>query len=159
MIYFRELESWLTGRKQRICINGSFSDWADVLSGVPQGSVLGPVLFSIFINDIDDGISSKILKFADDTKIVRSAFTQEDINKLREDMRNMFKWSEDWQMLFNLEKCQVMHIGRKNHNAKYEMGGKELIEVMEEKDLGVIVSSDLKVGKYSVLQPKMEIRY
>jgi len=111
-------------------------------------------LFSIFINDIDDGISSKIFKFADDTKIMRSVFTQEDINKLREDMRHMFKWSVDWQMLFNLQRCEVMHIGRKNHNAKYEMGGKELIEVKEEKDLGVIVSSDLKFGKQCAIAAK-----
>ena len=69
-------------------------------------------------------------------------------------MRNMFKWSEDWQMLFHLEKCQANHIGRKNHNAKYEMGGKELIEVKEEKDLGVIVSSDLKVGKQCAIAGK-----
>ena len=60
---------WLSGRKQRVCINGVMSDWQFVLSGVPQGSVLGPILFLVYINDLDCGIINWILKFADDTKI------------------------------------------------------------------------------------------
>jgi len=63
------IEKWLLDRKQRVVINGIFSGWKDVLSGVPQGSVLGPLLFMIYINDIDKFIVSHILKFADDTKI------------------------------------------------------------------------------------------
>ena len=61
--------NWLSNRKQRVCIKGRWSSWISVWSGVPQGSVLGPLLFLIFINDLDDDISSNILKFADDTKI------------------------------------------------------------------------------------------
>jgi len=65
----RWIKNWLTDRKQRVVLMGQYSGWSDVLSGVPQGSVLGPLLFVIFINDIDDGIAGKILKFANDTKI------------------------------------------------------------------------------------------
>ena len=60
------IQSWLTDRKQRVIVNNVTSDWIPVISGVPQGSVLGPCLFVIYINDIDDAVSSKILKFADD---------------------------------------------------------------------------------------------
>ena len=68
----RWIKNWLTDRRQRVNINGKTSNWANVLSGVPQGSVLGPLLFLIYINDIDDGIISKIWKFADDTKICKN---------------------------------------------------------------------------------------
>ena len=63
------IESWLSDRKQRVVINGTCSGWSEVCSGVPQGSFLRPILFVIFINDIEDGICGNILKFADDTKI------------------------------------------------------------------------------------------
>ena len=63
------LGNWLKGRTQRVGINGCFSDWSEVTSGVPQGSILGPLLFTIYINDLEDGISSKMLKFADDSKL------------------------------------------------------------------------------------------
>ena len=141
------IKSWLHMRKQRVHLDGCFSNWTDIYSGVPQRSVLGPILFTIFINDIDDHLSSKILKFADDTKAMSSVQTEEEINKLRQDLSSLYKWSVDWQMLFNVEKCKVMHIGLRNQNTKYQMGGKELSEVTEERDLGVIVSKDLKVGK------------
>ena len=76
-----------------------------MLSGVPQGSVLGPVLFIVFIDDIDEGIRSTVLKFADDTKLVARVGSEEDRERLRQDLIELFKWSEDWQMLFNLDKC------------------------------------------------------
>ena len=66
------IEGWLCGRKQRVALNGQVSEWKDILSGVPQGSVLGPILFVIYINDIDECVNGRILKFADDTKIYLS---------------------------------------------------------------------------------------
>ena len=65
------IENWLTHRKQRVIVDGEISNWKSALNGVPQGSVLGPILFLIYINDLEDDISSKVLKFADDTKVLR----------------------------------------------------------------------------------------
>ena len=142
----RWIRQWLTGRKQRVVINGVMSDWQEVLSGIPQGSILGPLLFIIFINDIDQDITSKILKFADDTKLLGGVKSQEDIEALRTDLNRLYEWSEKWQMKFNLDKCMVMHMGYKNGEADYVIGGKILGKVSEEKDLGVIISKEFKVA-------------
>ena len=84
-------------------INGKNSDWKDVLSGVPQGSVLVPLLFVIYINDIDESVASKVLKFVDDTKIYRTVNSPAAIDSLRADLSNLVAWSMEWQMLFNRE--------------------------------------------------------
>ena len=110
----RWIENWLNNRKQRVVLNGIASEWTDVKSGVPQGSVLGPLLFLIFINDIDQDVENKILKFADDTKLFGEVAENEDVERMRDDLRRLFEWSEDWQMLFNIVKCKVLHIGRNN---------------------------------------------
>jgi len=141
------IQNWLSDRKQRVVLNGQFSDWREVLSGVPQGSVLGPLLFVIYINDIDESVGSKILKFADDTKIYLNIKSPEDIANLQSDLCNLVSWSKDWQMLFNVDKCKVMHIGYNNKKAEYVMDGVKLERVTEEKDLGVIFSEDLKWEK------------
>ena len=90
-------------------------------SGVPQGSILGSLLFIIFINGIDEGILSDILKFADDTKIFGKAGTSESVNKLRADLQVLWKWTVKWQMNFNIDKCKVMHIGANNLEEDYEI--------------------------------------
>ena len=81
------IESWLNGRQQRVIISGSVSGWSLVKIGVPQGSVLGPLLFLFFINDLDDGISGIILKFADDTKLMGKVGRVDEIEKLRGDLK------------------------------------------------------------------------
>jgi ribonucleases P/MRP protein subunit RPP40 len=123
------------------------SEWVAVFSGVPQGSVLGPILFLIYINDIDDGIANRILKFADDTKLFGTVGTLEEVNKMREDLVRLGEWSKDWLMLFNVDKCKVMHVGYGNGKASYDMNGVALREVTEELDLGVIVQDNLKCTK------------
>ena len=118
----------------------------DVLSGVPQGSVLGPLLFVIFINDIEVGLKGKILKFADDTKLFGVVATPEQVNQMREDLRMLCKWSEEWLMLFNVDKCKVMHFGVNNIGDKYLIGNKQLDVLERERDMGFIISKDLKVS-------------
>ena len=95
--------------KQRVVINGQYSSWTDVLSRVPQGSVLGPLLFVIYIHYIDKSIGCNILKFADDTNIFPGIKSSQDVARLQADLANLAAWSNDWQMLFNVEKLKVMH--------------------------------------------------
>ena len=140
------IEDWLSERKQRVVINGASSGWRDVTSGVPQGSVLGPLLFIIYINDMDVSLISKISKFADDTKVGINA-DNKSIKQLQEDLRTIGEWSQKWQMPFNSEKCKVMHIGYRNTNAEYSLLGKRIDCCNEEKDLGVIISRDLQFTK------------
>ena len=138
------IEDWLSDRKQRVVINGTSSGWREVTSGVPQGSVLGPLLFIIYINDLDLGLVSKISKFADDTKMGIDADSDAAVKQLQEDLRKVGEWSKKWQMPFNLDKCKIMHIGHKNKNEKYELLCKEIESVQQEKDLGVVITNDLK---------------
>ena len=116
------------------------------MSGVPQGSVLGPILFVIYINDIDDSVTSKLLKFADDTKIYYKVNSAEGIDSLITDLYNLVSWSKEWLMIFNVEKCKVLHMGHNNPNVDYLMDGVQLQKVSDE-DLGVIVIEDLKWEK------------
>ena len=88
----RWIWSWLSDRRQRVVINGVVSGWERVESGVPQGSVLGPVLFIIFIDDIEENVVSKILKFADDTKLIARFGTVQEVERLRDDLRKLFQW-------------------------------------------------------------------
>ena len=92
------IEDWLSGRKQRVRVNGLSSGWMEVSSGVPQGSVLGPLLFLIFINDIDNGLLNWILKFADDTKIFTEVSCGADLISLQNDVDALCDWANKWQM-------------------------------------------------------------
>jgi Reverse transcriptase (RNA-dependent DNA polymerase)/Endonuclease-reverse transcriptase len=140
------ISAWLSDRKQRVVLNGNLSAWEAVLSGVPQGSVLGPLLFFIFINDLDMAVSlaELILKFADDTKVARVIRSDEDRLALQAALNNLVEWSERWGMRFNMQKCKVMHVGRTNKQHQYTMAGQQLAVTKEEKDLGVTISDNLK---------------
>ena len=144
------IENWLRDRRQRVVVNGEASDWVSVTSGVPQGSVLGPLLFIIYVNDMDDEISAKISKFADDTKLGMNVAKPEKIEELQEDLRKLGEWSEKWQMPFNVNKCKVMHTGHRNPHAQYSLLGNHLESTETEKDLGVVISSDLKFSKQCI---------
>uniref|UniRef100_K7EZH3 Reverse transcriptase domain-containing protein n=1 Tax=Pelodiscus sinensis TaxID=13735 RepID=K7EZH3_PELSI len=148
------IENWLKDRKQRVGINGKFSDWRGVTSGVPQGSVLGPILFNLFINDLEKGVSSEVVKFADDTKLFRIVKTEADCEGLQEDLTKLSDWATKWQMKFNVDKCKVMHIGKNNPNYTYSMMGANLATTNQERDLGVIVDSSLKTSTQSAAAVK-----
>jgi len=140
------IRQWLTGRKQRVILNGKFSSWEEVLSGVPQGSVLGPLLFPLFINDLDTVVEGVVTvkKFADDTKLGKEVKTDKDREQLQETLDNLFGWAQKWGMQFNIEKCKIMHMGRSNPCFEYTMNGRKLQETTEEKDIGVKINSNLK---------------
>jgi hypothetical protein len=142
----RWIESWLTNRKQRVVLNGKFSSWAEVLSGVPQGSVLGPLLFVIFINDIDEVVEKVeiIKKFADDTKIGQRMITHQDKQVLQEALDALCGWAKKWGMEFNVAKCKIMHLGNQNPMHQFTMEGQVLQQTKEERDIGVTVQHNLK---------------
>ena len=126
------IQAWLTDRRQRVIVEGEISNWKPVLSRVPQGSVLGPILFLIFINDLDDDLSSKVLKFADYTKVFRTVKTDTDKETLQDDLTKLVKWSEKWQMLFNFGKCKCIHIGHGNVSKDY-FTGNTILSTSEER--------------------------
>jgi ribonuclease P/MRP protein subunit RPP40 len=144
----RWIKNWLSDRRQRVCIDGEYSEWAKVTSGVSQGSVLGPILFIIFINDLDSNIISKLDKFADDSKLGKSICSHDDVECLRKDLTNMENWCNDWQMKFNTEKCKVMHLGKNNPVNQYMLDNKNLEESGSERDLGVIIDKSLKFSEH-----------
>ena len=148
------VESFLSHRQQRVKVNNSFSNWTDVTSGVPQGSVLGPVLFILYINDLNDNLSHCSCKiFADDTKLTHTANNESDALMIQKDLNNLDDWCKEWKMYFNDSKCHVLHFGKRNWGHYYHLGGCLITPSSEEKDLGVIISNDLKVAKnvaYSV---------
>ena len=112
------IRNWLAGQRQRVCITQTFSSWTPVTSGVPQVSVLGPLLFLIYINDLDSGLVSKISKFADDTKLGHSLRHHDKVLELQEDLNRLADWENTWQMNFYFDICAVLHIGHNNipHN-------------------------------------------
>ena len=112
-------------------INQTFSSWTPVTSGVQQGSVLCPLLFLIYINDLDNGIVSIISKFADDTKFCLTSRHPDKVRELQEDLNRLVDWANTWQMNFNIDKCAVIHIGH-NIQHNYTMTNQQLIATEEQ---------------------------
>ena len=138
------IESWLANRRQRVCINGVMSGWMRVLSGVPQGSVLGALLFLVYINDLDAGLVNELLKFADDTKVFGKVTDGADRESIQEDLNRLVSWADRWKMEFNVKKCKLMHVGRVRVNFRYSVKGNTLQETSLENHLGVVISNDGK---------------
>ena len=141
------IEQWLNDRRQRVVVDGEVSSWKPVLSGVPQGSVLEPILFLVYINDLQEWVTGNILKFADDTKLFRKNMEIGDKQKLQDDIDKLVRWSEKWQMLFNVGKCKCLYTGPGNTGMNYEMGGTILSKTAKEKDLGVSTNANMKVSE------------
>ena len=145
------INAFLTGRSQTVIVNGEKSKSSPVLSGVPQGSVLGPILFVIYINDLPDAVKSDVFLFADDTKIARQVSTVEDSLALQEDLNALSNWSNNWLLEFNADKCHILTIGRIEditHTHNYKINGEELEHVFEEKDLGVTFDFELSFNEH-----------
>ena len=131
---------FLCYRQQRIVVNGVKSDWAPVVSVVPQGTVLGPFVFSLHINDITADIESEIRLFADDCVCYREIKDKEDTLKLQRDIDRLGNWARKWGMRFQPVKCNMMQLTNKNLNkiqASYTLEGTVLENVDNIKYLGV----------------------
>ena len=140
------VEDYLCNRKQVVVVNGTESDVGQVISCVPQGTVLGPLLFVLYINDMLDSVTSGALLFADDTKLYREISSKDDALQLQADIRKLEEWTSKWLLRFNADKCHVLTIGKLEnilHTERYQIWGKELEHVFIEKDLGVHFDSEL----------------
>jgi hypothetical protein len=159
------IRDFLFERSHRVGVNGSFSDWASVISGIPQGSVLGPILFVIYINDLPDMLNSECYLFADDTKLFNEINSKRDQELLQQDLNTLHEWSKKWLLNFHPDKCKVLSICLSKiiskHVYKLKCGDDvhELENVDRIKDLGVTVDSKLsfethiheKVSKANVM--------
>ena len=144
------LRHFLVGRKQRVVVRGSCSDWSCVTSGTPQGTILGPLLFLLYINDITECISSTVKLYADDTKIYREIIDPIiDCQILQDDLNNLSEWARKWQLRFNADKCESMRIthSRDRSETNYFLE-KPLKDVHNFKDLGVTITKDLSWGNH-----------
>ena len=127
-------------------MDGSYSTWGEVGSGVPQGSVLGPALFNFFISDLDDGVKCSLFKFADDTKIWGEVSTLVGREKLQQDLDRLQEWADINKMRFNTDKCRVLHLGSRNQQHTYRLRNSLLESTEAERDLGVIIDSKMNMG-------------
>ena len=140
-VFTRWINNFLSERTQTVSIRGEFSEPKDVLSGVPQGSVLGPLLFILYVNEIPEILQGTAKLFADDTKVYDKACKKDSLQK---DLDTLYLWSSKWLLKFNETKCKVMHVGRNNPRNDYKIGSVLLEKVSEERDLGVHLSDNLK---------------
>ena len=146
------ISSWLSGRSQQVVLDGQASDPVPVLSGVPQGSVLGPILFLIFINDLPDNIKSSVRLFADDCVLYRNINSLQDCLILQEDLDSLGLWEADWQMKFNVAKCHSMRVTRHYSHKQiihdYTLHQQTLENVQSAKYLSITITENMDWGHH-----------
>jgi hypothetical protein len=146
------IELFLITRRQRVVVAGSESEWAPVISGIQQGTVLGPVLFLCFINNMPQCMSSTVHLYADDSKISRKIESKSDYLLLQHDINGGIAYSDKWQLHLNIPKCKSMYIGHglKNDKFCYSMMSDNVVEILEEmtaeRDLGIWMDNNLKLS-------------
>ena len=141
------IKAYLENRVQRVRVNSCFSNWANVVSGIPQGSILGPLLFIIYINELPNICDSHLFLYADDAKVYRQIFNSQDKENLQNDLIKLNSWADNWLIKLNISKCKKVSFGRCTENTeRYSINNVELENVESFKDLGVSFDSHLKFG-------------
>ena len=143
------IETFLLNRRQCVVVNGEKSAWAHVASGIPQGTVLGPTLFLLFVNDLPDAVKCHVKLFADDAKIYTEVGSSAGTDLLQDDLDALVEWSLRWKLPFNTDKCSMLHLGSGNERHKYLMQGTPLEQSSVEKDLGVLIDEQLKFRQHA----------
>ena len=139
------IECFLHNRTQLVIVEGHYSSLTTVSSGVPQGTVLGPTLFLLYINDIDTNIQSQVRLFADDCLIYRPIYSNKDHEQLQQDLNSLTQWATSWQMEFNVTKCNILQLST-HHNISqfnYTMQSMQLTTVKQHHYLGILLDQKL----------------
>src|SRR5260221_544317 len=150
------IKEFLCDRRQMVRINGKTSKWGPVLSGIPQGSVLGPLLFVIYINDLAEECDefAEIFLFADDAKMFKHIKTDMDVTELQQSCNKFSEWSKKWTLSINVDKCVVLNIKRRVDNVQQtytlnkSSGAKELKCLSNTQDLGMIMDETLSFREH-----------
>jgi len=139
------IRNWLDGCTQRVAVNGLMSKLKPVTSGVPQGLVLGPVVFSIFAGDMDSGTECTLSKFASNSKLCCVVNMVEGRDAIQRNLNRLENWPCVNLMKFNKAKCNVLHLSWGNPKHKYRLGGEWIESSPEEKDLSILVDEKLNM--------------
>ncbi|GAB0178844.1 mitochondrial enolase superfamily member 1 [Grus japonensis] len=141
----RWIRNWLDGRTQRVVVSSSMSKRRTVMSGVPQGSVLGPALFNISVGNMDSGIECTLSTFANDTKLCGVVDTLEGRDAIQRDLDRLQRWACAKLTKFNNAKCKILHMGWDITKHNYRLSGERIESSPEEKDLGVLIDEKLNM--------------